>query len=199
MKKIYLSVVFTTISGLLLAQLPVSTTPENKNVVLEEYTGIYCTYCPDGHKIAQNLQSANPNDVFVINNHTGSYASPGSGDPDFRTQWGSALASQAKLSGYPSGSVNRRTFSAYSSMGGSAMSRGSWSSAASTIIGESSCVNVAAQSSIDVELRIRFFILCKGGLELEFIQVGCLVVSLGVISLLGLFNIILAQAPREKK
>ena len=31
-------------------------------------------------KIAQNLQNTYPNDVFVINNHTGSYASPGSGD-----------------------------------------------------------------------------------------------------------------------
>ncbi|HIF14633.1 MAG TPA: Omp28-related outer membrane protein, partial [Bacteroidetes bacterium] len=62
-------------------------------------------------------------------------------------------ASQAKLSGYPSGSVNRRTFSAYSSNGGSAMSRGDWSYATANMLSESSCVNVAAQSSIDMLTR----------------------------------------------
>ncbi len=62
----------------------VSTTPENKNVILEEFTGIYCTYCPDGHLIAQNLHDANPNDVFLINIHTGGYSNPnGPSDPDF--------------------------------------------------------------------------------------------------------------------
>lgn len=42
-------------SSSLFAQLPVSTTAENKNVVLEEFTGIYCTFCPDGHLRASNL------------------------------------------------------------------------------------------------------------------------------------------------
>jgi hypothetical protein len=31
-------------------QTPVSQSPLNKNVVLEELTGINCGYCPDGHK-----------------------------------------------------------------------------------------------------------------------------------------------------
>ena len=38
------------------AQTIVSTTPENKNAILEEFTGIYCVYCPDGHLIANNLK-----------------------------------------------------------------------------------------------------------------------------------------------
>ena len=66
------------------AQTFVSTTPENKNVILEEFTGIYCQFCPDGHLIAQNLHNANPNDVFLINIHTGGYSNPnGPNDPDF--------------------------------------------------------------------------------------------------------------------
>ena len=59
-----------------ISQTFVSTTPENKNVILEEFTGITCVYCPDGHRIAQDLHDANPNDVFLINIHTGGYASP---------------------------------------------------------------------------------------------------------------------------
>ena len=66
------------------SQSIVSTTPENKNAVLEEMTGIYCTFCPDGHVIALALKAANPNDVVLVNVHVGGYADPGtSGDPDF--------------------------------------------------------------------------------------------------------------------
>lgn len=62
------------------AQLPVSTSPQNKKAVLEEYTGIHCGYCPDGHKIATNIYNADPNNVVLINIHTGGYATPGAGD-----------------------------------------------------------------------------------------------------------------------
>ena len=49
------------------AQTIVSTSPANKNVVLEEFTGIYCTYCPDGHKIAQQIKDANASRVVLVN------------------------------------------------------------------------------------------------------------------------------------
>ena len=49
------------------AQTFVNTQPENKNIILEEYTGIHCGYCPDGHAIGQALHDANPNDIFLIN------------------------------------------------------------------------------------------------------------------------------------
>ncbi|HIF14459.1 MAG TPA: hypothetical protein EYQ86_03695, partial [Bacteroidetes bacterium] len=78
-----------------------------------EFTGIHCTYCPDGHKVAQDLHDANPLDVVLINIHTGSYADPDPGDPDFTTPWGTSLATQSKLQGYPAGSVNRRTFPSF--------------------------------------------------------------------------------------
>ena len=97
-------------SGSAFGQLPVSTTGENKNVVLEEFTGIYCTYCPDGHKRAQQLADANPGNVVLINIHEGGYAAPSGSDPDFRTSFGSAIAGQTGLTGYPAGTVNRRKF-----------------------------------------------------------------------------------------
>ena len=77
------------------AQTPtfVSTTPENKNIILEEFTGISCGYCPDGHLIGQTLHDNNPNDVFLINIHTGGYASPQGAGTDFNTSFGAAIAS----------------------------------------------------------------------------------------------------------
>ena len=140
------------------AQTFVSTSPENKNVILEEFTGITCTFCPAGHLIGQDLHDASPNDVFLVNIHTGGYASPQGPGTDFNTPFGSALAGQSGLCGYPAGTVNRRDFSANgwnqtSSSGCVAttgMSRGDWSSAANLMLAESSPVNVGLQASIDM-------------------------------------------------
>ena len=138
------------------AQLPVSQTPENKNVILEEFTGMHCTYCPDGHRIAQEIYDAHPGDVVLINIHTGSFAAPSGSEPDFRTQFGSALASQSGLTGYPSGTINRHLFG-HSQSGDpndTALSRSTWTSDANTILGESAYCNVALEASIDVQTRV---------------------------------------------
>ncbi len=110
MKKVLSSLFFAFIGITLVAQTIVSTSPENKNVILEEFTGIHCGYCPQGHAIAQSIQDANPNDVFLINIHQGGYATPGTGEPDFRTDFGDAIAGQSGLTGYPAGTVNRHIF-----------------------------------------------------------------------------------------
>jgi len=136
------------------AQLPVSTAAENKNIVLEEFTGIYCGFCPDGHKRANDIADANPGDVVLINIHTGSYANPSGSDPDFRTPFGSAIAGQSNLSGYPAGTVNRAVFSSFSSNpGGTAMGRGNWAAASTTTVGQASYVNVALEGTINADTR----------------------------------------------
>ena len=144
-------VIFLFTSIFVVAQTIVSTNPENKKIILEEYTGIYCTYCPDGHAIAQALKDQYPNDVFLINIHTGGYANPQGSDPDFRTDFGAALDAQASVTGYPSGSVNRQYFSDLSMGGGTAMGRGQWNTAASRVLDQSSYVNVAVEASINVQ------------------------------------------------
>ncbi len=51
-------------------QTIVSTSPENKKVVLEEFTGIHCRYgVLMDILIAQNIQNNNPDNVFLINIH----------------------------------------------------------------------------------------------------------------------------------
>jgi len=155
MKKILLYV-FTLSCFLVTAQTPtfVSTNPENKNIILEEFTGIYCGFCPDGHAIGQSLHDANPNDVFLINIHTGSYASPSGGDPDFRVDpIGANIANQSNLSGYPAGTVNRHLFT-MSQGGGTAMSRGDWSNASSQLLLEPSPVNIGLQASVDMATNV---------------------------------------------
>ncbi len=133
----------------LFAQTIVGTDPENKNVVLEEFTGIYCGFCPQGHAIAQAIYDAHPEDVVLIAIHTGGYADPNPGHPDFRTDWGSPIAGQSNLAGYPAGTVNRHLFPGWGqNSGGTAMSRNYWTSASNQILAEPSYLNVGAEAII---------------------------------------------------
>lgn len=137
-----------------MAQTIVDTTAQNKNAVLEEFTGIHCTWCPAGHLISNQLEAANPNDFFAINIHVGGYATPSAGEPDFRTSYGSAIEGQTDLQGYPAGTINRHLFSGMSQGTGTAMSRGNWSATSTTIMGQASYVNLAASTSINLSTRV---------------------------------------------
>jgi len=154
MKKITLAVLL--IAGLSSsAQTIVSTTPQNKKVVLEEFTGIYCVYCPEGHAVANGIKAADPNNTFIINVHVGGFATPGPGEPDFRTPFGIPIASQTGLIGYPTGTINRRVFSGLEdTAGGTAMDRSFWTEASNTVKLQPSCVNVALTGTIDINTRL---------------------------------------------
>ena len=140
MKKLLLLILLLPL--LSFGQITLDTVPQNKNVVLEEFTGIYCGFCPDGHVMAQNIKNAYPNDVFILNLHTGSYASPQQGDPDFRVAGNSSIANISNIAGYPAGTVNRYQFP-MTQGGGTAISRGDWADAASEILASPSYANVS--------------------------------------------------------
>ena len=131
------------------AQTLVDTLSHNKNIVLEEFTGIHCVFCPDGHVVAQSVYSAYPQRVSLINVHTGGYANPSVGEPDFRTVFGSSLSSQSNLSGYPAGTVNRHLFFNLSQNGGTAMSRSEWQLATIITLNELSPVNIGSIAQYD--------------------------------------------------
>ncbi len=154
MKNIFTFLIVMTISTTtLLAQVIVGTDPENKNVVLEEFTGMHCVFCPQGHAIAQAIQNAHPDDVSLISIHTGSYAVPSGNEPDYRTQWGDAIAAQSGLVGYPAGTVNRHLFQGWSQGSGTAMSRDKWSAASNQILANPSYVNVGVVATIVTSTR----------------------------------------------
>ena len=146
MKKIVLSFLGLFAAFAVGAQTPqfVSTEATNKNVILEEFTGINCGYCPDGHRIVKEYEENNPGRVFGINIHTGSYAAM------YQTQWGTAIMNQTGLQGFPAGTVNRHSFSG----GATILNRGEFVSRGNQILAEASFVNVAAQASIDATTRV---------------------------------------------
>ena len=122
-----------------------------KKVVLEEYTGIHCQYCPDGHKRANDYKALHPNDVFLINIHQGGYAVPSAGEPDFRTAFGDALANQTALAGYPSGTINRHLFGSATA---TALDRGSWVADGNEILATPTYTGMTVTASIGQWTRL---------------------------------------------
>ena len=126
------------------AQQYVSTEPANRNVILEEFTGRNCTWCPDGHKIANQIMAAHPDRVWAINIHAGGYAP--TSYPNFNTQDGTTIHNGFSISGYPCGVVNRST--------AAAQDRGQWNNAANNQMSQVSECNVAGRVIVNPETRM---------------------------------------------
>lgn len=151
-KKLPISLLFFFLAlGVYAQPTIVGTAAEDRNIVLEEFTGINCVFCPEGHAIAQQLKDNNPADVFLVNIHSGGFASPSASQPDFRTQWGEAIDDQSGLAGYPAGTINRQNFPGQEqgNAGSTALGRGQWVNAAADILVDSSYLNMAVTASMN--------------------------------------------------
>lgn len=148
--RILLSTLFVLLgyAGILHAQYNlVSTQPQNRTVVMEEFTGVNCGWCPQGHAIAQEISNNNPGTVLV-NIHAGGFANPSAGQPDFRTLYGTALNNGFGANAYPSGMVNR-----YNGGGGIVVGRGAWSGVAEQVQQLVSPLNIGARTNYDSTTR----------------------------------------------
>ena len=122
------------------AQNFVQTTPTNRNAILEEFTGSYCQYCPEGHMLAKELAATNPDKIFVVNLHAGTYATS-----NFMTTDASAIYSGFVVNGFPSGLVNRTAEKS--------LSRNEWGANLQQQLGQVAECNVAGQVTIDKQTR----------------------------------------------
>lgn len=110
MKKNYL-ILLLFITSMAMHAYDVSTEVTPKKVLIEDYTGIYCTYCPYAHATLSTVGKAHPDEAYMVGIHAGSYAAATGDDPDFCTDEGTSLSSYYGISTYPSGMVNRHIFS----------------------------------------------------------------------------------------
>lgn len=133
-KQIVLALIFfTLLPSFLKAQEYVSTQPQNRNVLIEEFTGRNCGYCPDGHRIANLIVANNPGRVWAVNIHAGGY-SPVT-YPNMNTNDGTAITSGFGIGGFPAGHVNRST--------AEDLGRNQWESHTNTQLAQQAEVNVA--------------------------------------------------------
>jgi len=125
----------------------VSKEPSTKNVLLEEYTGDGCGYCPYGHKISDEMAEKYSGQYFAINIHAGFTASA------HKTPIGVALDTLFKIDkyGYPAGVINREKTTSSGFV--YARDRGAWENYAKQILAKDAYVNVAAESTIEQASR----------------------------------------------
>lgn len=129
--------------GGLNAQQFVSTEVQNKNVILEEYTGKYCTWCPEGQVVANGVAKTNPGRVFLVNIHAGSF-SPTT-FPNLNTDDGTEMVVSNELYSFPAGYVNR--VSEY------AVGREQWSMYTMEQLSQAATCNIDGQVVINPQTR----------------------------------------------
>ena len=126
------------------AQVYVSTTPAKRNVILEEFTGRNCQYCPDGHAIANQISASNPGRFWAVNVHAGSYAP--TSYPNFNNTDATAIANGFQIDGYPAGVVNRST--------PNGQSRSAWTALATQQMNQTAECNVAGSVIVNPITRL---------------------------------------------
>lgn len=155
MKKVRLlaSVLLSSMSLTSLAY-EVSTEIQWKNVLLEDFTGIHCPNCPDGHIILHDLNELHPKRIFPVSVHSGYYAVPSSGEPDYRTEDGNAIdvGLGTDIAGRPCGVLNR-TYREPGDTDVRIYSRDAWLQTCKDIMNEVAPVNLLIKSECDMATR----------------------------------------------
>ena len=141
MKKVFTLIASMLTMGAVMAQTIVSTEVEKRNVLIEEFTGVGCGYCPDGHYRANLICEQYKDHAWAINIHAGGYAT----NSGYTTDYGDGIHNlfYNEIDGYPCGVVNR----------GSAQSRGDWAATAANIRTQDAIVNIGAEGEMDAATR----------------------------------------------
>ena len=121
-----------------------------RKVVLEDYTGGWCGYCPRGTTIMNNLIAANPNFIGVANHN---------GDALANT-YTNAIDAGLNVTSYPNGSIDRYKFPALSKV---SMSTSYWTSYTAQRLAVTSPCNVMISSTynsitrlVEIEVQVEF-------------------------------------------
>lgn len=168
MKKIFTFFAALCTMGAVMAQTPtiVSTEVQKRNVLIEEFTGWNCGYCPDGHYRANLICEQYDGHAWAINIHQGGYAT-GSG---FTTTYGDNIASLWNVTGWPSGVTNRCN---------ELQNRGQWAASAAEIRNQNSPVNIgfvgtANDATREVSLHLEVYYTGDGSESTQLLNIAVL-------------------------
>ncbi len=144
----------------------VSKDAKKKIAILEEFTGVRCGWCPQGHEVIKNVLDAYPDQVFAISYHpsNSSLTEPYDGYPDLRREIVNPIYTNdfaGKSLFMPGAFIVRRKGMDSSRLQG----RNVWQAACGGVITEDSPFNVGFKSSLDLQNK-----LLKVTVQLYFTQ-----------------------------
>lgn len=144
---------------------PVDTTTvvtQQKNILIEDITGVRCPNCPAAHVIAQQLQDENPGRVEVIAIHNGALSSPFPiSQYNFQTTEGAAIDNYLGPADYwPKGAIDRKLYDGQNEV---LLDRTVWTGIAAQRLGDTLKVAVdlnnsynAANRKLDVTVTLNY-------------------------------------------
>ena len=122
--------------------------PQDKMVLIEEFTGIACTWCPTGHQALYTLDSIYSGRLNIVSIHAGIYARPDliNFNIDLRTDAGDALGAMFNglPAAFPSAVVDRVIFTGDQDLYDS--NTGSWETRVSERLSENVPVNITVSN-----------------------------------------------------
>lgn len=128
-----------------------------RKVLIEEFTGVRCTNCPDGSAEILNLQALHGENLIAVSIHAGPFSEPyPENQYDFRTATGDALLQLlGEPLGYPSAVIDRKIFPGES---GRPIGKAQWPGYIQSELAEAPLVNVAIETTYkdaDRSLHVR--------------------------------------------
>jgi hypothetical protein len=128
-------------------------TAELRNVLIEEFTGVRCPNCPQGHVIIANIKAANPGRIASLSLHPiNSLGAPYPFSPlDFRSQDAQDLFDYLGQIGLePAAGINRKLFAGESKI---LLDKSKWTARVNDELSVPVPVNIVLQSTYDSVLR----------------------------------------------
>lgn len=132
-----------------------------KKVILEDFTGTWCGWCPEGTVILENLHTANPTTFIPVASHNGDA---------LEIADGAAIDAGLNVTAYPNGAVDRWQFPGTTKI---PMSRGSWTSSFNTRKALTAPVSISFQSPMlsganyTAKLNVKFLTAPTAGVPLK--------------------------------
>jgi hypothetical protein len=84
--------------------VPNTVQPQKTKVVIEEGTGDWCGYCPQGHEVIESLVDEHGDAIIPLSYHGGGT------DVQFMIPEGTAVLGKLKIQGYPNAAIQRWVF-----------------------------------------------------------------------------------------
>ncbi len=136
---------------------------QTKKVIIEDYTGTWCGWCPEGTVVLEGLEHADAN-IIPLANHNGDA---------LQTPEGAKIDADLNVTSYPNGSIDRVKWQGEPK---TSMSRGSWASYASQRKSEIAIVSVSFDNKVynpgtneyECDINIEFTAAPKSGVPVTW-------------------------------
>jgi len=168
MKKLYLLSCLVALANLQVnAQAP-------RKVLLEDYTGTWCGYCPDGTTIMNNILANQPNVIGSADHNS---------DP-MANAYSNAIDAGLNINAYPNGTIDRYKFPGEAYIG---LSRSKWTSLCAQRLNTTSPCNVTINSTYDAGSR-KIIVTVTTGFVAAYsapagadVRISCVLIEDGII------------------